>query len=95
MQNRTYLVGCGRCIVHKGLVEIDIAEGLYQLDRSTVARWESVYPHQETQSVVKYETCLIQRFGRLSVESADDYGEWANDYVPTGESAFESADSEL
>ena len=38
-------------------------------------------PNHLTQSVVKYETCLIE-------ESADDY-------IPTGGSALESANSEL
>ena len=41
--------------------------------------------------------CLIQRVGRLSVEAADDYGELADNYLPTctGRSALKSADSEL
>ena len=45
--------------------------------------------------MVKYQTCLIQRVGRLYGESADDYGETADNYIPTGASALQSADSEL
>ena len=42
--------------------------------------------------MVKYQTCLIRRVGG---ESADDYEEWADAYIPTGASVLESTDSEL
>ena len=48
-----------------------------------------------TQSVDKYQTCLIRRVGQLYRESADDYGESADAYIPIGVSALEPADSEL
>ena len=45
--------------------------------------------------MVTYQTCLIRRVGRLSVESADNYEESANGNIPTGASVLELADSEL
>ena len=50
---------------------------------------------QPTQSMVKYQTFLIQTVGQLSAEFADNYGEMADYYIPTGALALEPADSEL
>ena len=67
----------------------------YPLGWRTIDRFLSVYSLRATQSVVKYQTCLIRKVGRLYGESANDYGELADNYIPTGGSAIESPDWEI
>ena len=58
------------------------------IDRCTVARQESADSRRATPA-----GCLVG--GQILSMSADDYGESADDYIPTGGSALEPADSEL
>ena len=56
-------------------------KGLYPLERRKLADRNQLNPDGGTQSVVNYYTGLIRRVDRLYGESADDFGESADDYI--------------